>query len=201
MTVSAHRRVLLTLAVAAAASTALAGCGRSSTPTAARPGRSPALAASPYPRSSSTASPAVPMPDPASVDGSNVDAVALMAVRALKQSDTVVDADPNDTARRAAAWLTPSFAGQVRSYPPVGAPGAEWNAWAAHRAWVEVSTSLAGDDHPSDSPTAAYRQVVAVVRPVGRDGWRGDPQRQVVFTTLAPVDGRWRLASAQPSSQ
>jgi hypothetical protein len=197
MTVSAHRRVLLTLAVAATASTALAGCGRSSTPTAARPGRSTAPAASPYPRSSSTASPAVPMPDPASVDGSNVDAVALMAVRALKQSDTAVDADPNDTARRAIGWLTPTFAGQVRAYPPIGGPGAQWNTWAAHQAYLDVTTSLAGEDHPPDTATTAYRQVVAVLRPVGRDGWHGDPVRQVVFASLARIDGRWRLDREQ----
>jgi len=125
--------------------------------------------------------------------------VALAAVKAIESSDTRLDADPNDTAKRASAWLTPAFAQQVRAYPPVAAPGATWNRWAAHHAYVEVTTSLAGDDHPVDSATAAYRQVVAVLHPVGRDGWVGPAQTVVVFVTLTPVHGQWRLANEQPS--
>ena len=79
-------------------------------------------------------------------------------------------------------------------------PGAEWTGWAAHRAYAEVDTSVGGDDHPADTATTAYRQVLVVVRPVGRDGWRGDPQRRTSFVTLARADHRWRLAAEQPSA-
>lgn len=194
---ASRARVLVVIVLAAVT---LAGCGRltSAAPTASSASSSPALSASPYPSSTTTAgSPAVPMQAPATVNGADIAAVALAGVKAIEQSDTTLDADPNDTVKRASAWLTPSFAAQVRAYPPVAAPGAIWNQWAAHRAYLTVTTSLAGDDHPPDSPTATYRQVIAVLHPVGRDGWTGPAQTQVVFVTLAPVHGQWRLASTQ----
>ena len=40
--------------------------------------------------------------------------------------------------------------------------------------------------------------VRAVLRPIGRDGWVGRAQTLVLFVTLAPVHGLWRLASLQP---
>lgn len=142
-------------------------------------------------------SPATAMATPTPSIGRDVDAVALQGVQALESSDTAVDTDPNGTVRRAAAWLTPAFAAQVRSYPPVSAPGAEWNLWSSHRAYLAVSTSLGGDDRPAASGITAYRQVVAVLRPVGRDGWRGAPQTAVVFVDLALVGDVWRLSSEQ----
>lgn len=36
-----------------------------------------------------------------------------------------------------------------------------------------------------------------MLHPVGRDGWTGPAHTQVVFVTLAPVHGQWRLASTQ----
>lgn len=177
----------------------LVGCGRlTSTPSATSSASSAPLASvSPYPSSWFSGTPPVPVPSPAAGNGADVDAVALAAVKAIESSDTRLDADPNDTLKRASAWLTPAFAGQVRAYPPVAAPGATWNLWAAHRAYLKVITSLAGDDHPVDSATAAYRQVVAVLHPVGRDGWAGPVQTTVVFVALTPVHGQWRLASEQ----
>jgi hypothetical protein len=177
----------------------LTGCGRLPSAPAATSSSTPLLSVSPYPSSSIFGTPPVLVPSPAAVRGADVDAVALAAVKAIEASDTRLDADPNDTAKRASAWLTPAFAGQVRAYPPVAAPGATWNRWAAHHAYIKVTTSLAGDDHPADSATAAYRQVVAVLHPVGRDGWVGPAQTVVVFVTLAPVHGQWRLANEQPS--
>lgn len=175
----------------------LVGCGRLTSPPAASSSSAPLVSVSPYPSSSFSGTPPVPVSSPVTVNGADVDAVALAAVRAIESSDTRLDADPNDTVKRASAWLTPAFAAQVRAYPPVAAPGATWNLWAAHRAYLKVMTSLAGDDHPVDSPTAAYRQVVAVLQPVGRDGWAGPVQTTLVFVALAPVHGQWRLSSEQ----
>jgi len=197
MTASRQVRVVAGLSFA---TVLLTGCARlTSTPPAATSGArsAPVLSVSPYPSSSLSGTPPVPVPAPATVSGADVDAVALAAVKAIESSDTRLDADPNDTAKRASAWLTPAFAAQLRAYPPVAAPGATWNLWAAHHAYIEVSTSLAGDDHPVDSATAAYRQVVAVLHPLGRDGWAGPAQTTVVFVALAPVHGQWRLSSEQ----
>jgi len=189
-------------AFVAAALSCLVGCGRLSTSpeAASSTSSSPSwLRPSPYPSSTRTGLPAVPPPAPAAVNGADVDAVALAAVRAVEGSDTALDADPHDTVLRASAWLTPAFAAQVRAYPPTAAPGATWNTWAAHRAYLVVSTSLGGDEHPADSARAAWRQVVAVLHPLGRDGWVGPDQTVVVFVTLAPAAGQWRLASIQTS--
>lgn len=190
----------------------LAGCGgRSSTrpplsspawPTTAVAPTSPglALSAPAYPHLSATVLPALTMPAPSGVDGRSADAVALAGVQALTQSDTAVDADPNDTTLRAIGWLTPAFAAQVRAFAPVGGPGAVWLSWAAHRAYVTVVTSLGGDDRPADTATTAVRQVVAVETPIGRDGWLGSPEIEVVFVSLGRVNGQWRIASARDSS-
>lgn len=182
-----------------AAALLLTGCARLASAPAASSSSAPTVSASPYPSSPASGPPAVPLPAPAAVSGASVDAAALTGVKAIEAADTTLDADPNDTVKRASAWLTPGFAAQVRAYPPVAAPGAQWNEWGAHRAYVTVTTSLAGDDHPVDSAARAYRQVVAVLHPIGRDGWRGPAQTKVVFVTLAPVHGRWRLATAQAS--
>jgi len=189
------------VAVCAVTVLASASCARPTPTSPAGSGVSPAarLTPSAYPASTSgTGPPAPPMP-PSVVTGSDVDQVALAAVRAVESVDTTLDAGPGDTLRRAAAWLTPGFAAQVRAFAPVAATGASWDRWAAHRAYVVVSTSLAADDHPPDTPTSAYRQIVAVLHPVGRDGWTGPAQTEVAFVTLAPVAGQWRLASLRTS--
>lgn len=134
------------------------------------------------------------------MDGADPSAVALGAVRAIESSDTAVDADPNATVQRASAWLTPSFAAQVRRYRPVAAPGAQWNEWTTHKAYVQVSTSLGDDDQPPATATRAYRQVVAELHPTGRDGWRGLAERVVVFVTLTRTAGAaWRVSAEQAS--
>lgn len=194
---TASRRVRA-VAVLGAAALVLSGCGRlASGPAVSATSAPRLLSPGPYPSSTGVDTPAVPLPGP--VNGADVDAVALAGVKAIESSDTTLDADPNDTTKRAAAWLTPAFAAQVRAYPPVAGPGAQWNEWAAHRAYLTVTTSLAGDDHPADSASGAYRQVVAVLHPTGRDGWVGPVQTVVVFVTLAPVHGQWRLSSEQPN--
>jgi hypothetical protein len=181
------------------------GCGHLTSGDSGQPGQpgpvAASLSATPFPTVTAPGSPALPLPEVSSVDGRNPDAVALAGVQALEQFDTAVDVDPNDTARRAAAagWLTPAFAQQVRTYRPVAAPGATWSEWAAHRAYVQVTTSLAGDEHPPDSATTAHRQVAVQLHPVGRDGWTGPAQAAMSFVTLSLLDGQWRLASAQTS--
>jgi hypothetical protein len=153
-----------------------------------------------YPSPPGHASPALVVAGPSSVNGSDASAVALAAICAIESSDTAVDADPHATVQRARAWLTPAFAEQVRRYPAVAAPGAQWNTWSTHRAYVQVATSLGGDDQPEETGTHAYRQVIAVLHPIGRDGWRGQPQRRVVFVTLTRTPGApWRIASEQAS--
>ena len=162
---------------------------RPSTSSATSPTASPRRPVSPAPRTSG--------PTPATASTAN--AAAVFGVRAIESSDTAVDADPHDTVQRAAVWLTPAFAAQVKAFPPVAAPGATWNGWAGHRAYVVVTTRLGGDEHPTDTAATAYRQVLAVLHPIGRDGWHGAAVTAVVSVSLAKVGRQWRLASSQSS--
>lgn len=184
--------------------------GRSVSPWGSSPSTRPSTGASrsstsptsaPRTSTSPTASTRLPArivgPTPATASTPN--AAALAGVKAIESSDTTVDADPRDTTQRASAWLTPRFAAQVKAFPPVAAPGATWNAWAAHRAYLTVVTSIGGDEHPSDTASTAYRQVIAVTHPIGRDGWKGPAVTTVVSVSLARVSHQWRLASSQSS--
>ncbi|PZS28222.1 MAG: hypothetical protein DLM61_15250 [Pseudonocardiales bacterium] len=115
--------------------------------------------------------------------------------RAWAASDTNSDADPNETTRRAAAWLTPTLAAQVRAFHPAAAPGARWALWTAHRAYLRVQARLSGDDHPADTATGAVRAVLVTATPIGRDGWRGPVDRFVVIVSLARTPAGWRAAA------
>lgn len=141
--------------------------------------------------------PRIAGPTPATASTANT--AALFGVKAIESSDTTVDTDPHDTVARAAVWLTPGFAAQVKAFPPVAAPGAAWNGWAAHRAYVVVTARMGGDEHPPDTATTAYRQVIAVLHPTGRDAWHGTAVTAVVSVSLAKVGRQWRLASSQSS--
>lgn len=132
---------------------------------------------------------------PGGVDPNSADAVALAGVKALLASDTTIDADPNATVWRNRVWLTPAFAAQVKNAPPIAGPGAQWQTWASHRAVLHVATALGGDEHPPDTPQAAYRQIVATIAPAGAKGWHGSTETKVVFVALTHTTHGWRIAS------
>jgi hypothetical protein len=148
---------------------------------------------------SGAGAPAFPRPD--SVDERSVDAVALAGARALASADTAVDTQPQHTAVRAAlaGWLTPAFACAQSRASIEGPPGAEWDAWVRHRAYVVVRATLSGDDHPPDSPTTAARMVQLTEQAIGRGGWRDKTVTAVVAVVLNNVHGVWRIDSDQLS--
>jgi hypothetical protein len=148
-------------------------------------------ASAPWPRS---ARPANPVPAPTSASTATASGAALGAVRAWTSSDTDVDHDPADTARRAAAWLTADLAAALSAADPTGSPGASWTSWERHHAYLRVAVALSGDDHPADTATSAIREVLVQAVPVGRDGWRGSPVRQVEMVTLQHTGHGWRAA-------
>jgi hypothetical protein len=168
----------------------LVGCGR-----AAHPTPTPVTSAStPSTRKLVTAAPHK------SLAALDPDAAAVAAARTLASSDTAVDADPNDTIRRNSAWLTADFAASVTGFPPIAGAGAVWDGWAAHRAYLRVTAVLGSDEHPADTAATAAREVMERVIPIGRDGWKGTPFRQVAILTLARVGGMWEISSYQNSA-
>ena len=157
----------------------------------------------PIPRKTLTrgATAGFPTPELASVDQHRADQVAVAAAIALSASDTTLDADPNQTARRAIAWLAPSMAEQVTNFPPVAAPGAQWTTWAAHRAYLVPKAALVEDSgRPADSAAIAYRQLAVTTTAVGRDGWKASPGRSILFMTLNNIDGNWRVAQVHTAA-
>jgi hypothetical protein len=134
-------------------------------------------------------------PRPSAVDQRSADAMALDGARAMASADTLVDTRPQHTAERAAlaGWLTPGYGGAQLNASVGAAPGAQWDEWTRHRAYIVTSARLSGDDHPQDGPTTAARKVLLTEQAVGRDGWRDGRVSAVVAVVLKRVDGLWRI--------
>lgn len=122
------------------------------------------------------------------------DDVAQAAARAWLSYDTRVDRRPNDTTRRLALpLLTPAFRAQILAFTSSVAPGAEWDDWTSRHAYATVTTQLGGDDHPPDTPTTAWRQVIATITLHGDQDWTAT-QQQTQFLQLTRTAQGWRVA-------
>jgi hypothetical protein len=119
----------------------------------------------------------------------------------MASADTVVDDQPQHTAVRAAmaGWLTSALARAQLQASITAPPGAQWDTWTRHRAYVVVTANLSGDDHPPDTATVAVRKVLVTEQAVGRDGWRDKPLTAVAAVVLKRVDGEWRIDNDQTS--
>jgi hypothetical protein len=187
------------------------GTGRAPGTIPARPAPSSSTLASPRPWRPSrhraarpvwaSGAGAPPFPVPSGVDQHSVDAVALAGAAALASVDTAVDPVPQQTAVRAAAagWLTPGYARRVRDAQIIGPAGAIWDSWFRHRAYLTVTATPSGEDHPPDTALYAARKVVLREHAVGRDGWRARTSTVVVAVVVEKVNNVWRIASDTPS--
>lgn len=121
-------------------------------------------------------------------------AVSAAAVIIQWTMDTVTDASQYQAELRSAPFLAPAYLAQLKASPPIAAPGAQWDQWAAHRAYTTVSLVAEpdGQDQPADTPTTAYRQWGITVTPRGTSGWTGASQEATVFVMLT------RTGSGQP---
>lgn len=184
-------RALVCSVLATATLAAVTGCGTT---------RSPAPAAAPPAPSATAATSPSPSPEPPpSVDTQDVDAVARAAAAAMYASDTTLDRSPSDTARRAAGLLSTRTQLTVQGAEPIGPPGATWETWRRHRAYLKVRVARGGEDTPPDTSVEAFRQLRLTVTPIGRDGWRGAPTTLTVYATLVRESDGWRLDSLSPA--
>jgi hypothetical protein len=156
-------------------SVAMALCALAATGTACSPALTPLVTrndhrTSPITSTDShpaTAKAAFPSPTPG-VDLHSATAVAIAEVEATWTVDTTVDAGWYAGELAASAYMTPSYAASIRHHPPIGAPGAMWGVWAAHRATTTVSARIEADPGgPIDTAFTAYRKVVGTVTPHG----------------------------------
>lgn len=142
-----------------------------------------------------TAVPAISVPEAATVDRNNADAVTDAVLATFYTVDTDVDGGTNDAARRALPLLTPTFANGITRTPPTGSPGAEWLSWAAHRATTTVVVAPLSDSRPPDSDTSAYRIRSVQISPHGRDGVELPPANRVVYVVLERTSSGWSVAN------
>lgn len=165
----------------------------------AAPAAVSAATAVPLPRGAAGA-PAGGLPAGATLTSPDPDTAAAAALTVYYGADTTLDTTPADASRRALPWLTGQLAAATRAYQPRAAPGAVWNAWAAHHAHLKVRVTRAYDDGgPAGTPTRVYRQELVTLTPRGRDGWAGTPVTWTDFLTLTrpTAAGGWRIATLE----
>lgn len=140
--------------------------------------------------------PAGGVPDPATVDDADPDAVAVAALTAMFSMDTAIDLSPSDADRRAIPWLSEAFADGVRAGSPSGG-GADWIALTEHQGYTVVDQvfDVSEDGAPTDSDQHVYRIYQVTYTPTGRDGWTGEPVTYYYYLTLIRADTTqpWRL--------
>lgn len=184
----------------AALALAAAGCSGHPAPTPsgsaspspyATPNPSMAFSAQPLPTGSPAPYP-VALPDAGDVNRADPTAVARAAVVTMWSTDMAADPSQLQAELRAAWLLAPSYLHSIQAHPPVGAPGAWWNTCAQHHAYTTVSVAVDHDDQPSDTATAAGRQLSITVTPHGDGGWTGPAVTDTVFVALT------RPAAGQP---
>ncbi|WTW97668.1 hypothetical protein OG216_31910 [Streptomycetaceae bacterium NBC_01309] len=180
--------------------------GMGATATASPPGRPavsappavalPELSASAQPLPVHTDAPAPPgVPAVGDVDRTDAVATARAAVATMWASDTATDASEREASLRAAPYLVPELAAQMRRDAPVAGPGTEWQEWARHRAYLAVTAELADEmGKPPDTTATSVHTLQVTVTPIGRDGWRGAPRTHTVMISLVRADaGPWQV--------
>jgi len=134
--------------------------------------------------------------EPASINGSDPDAIATAFAAVAYRYDTRLDASPMDATRRGKPWLTPAYAAQV-SQPLPGGGGADWNALAAHDGYTTATVATGHDvGAPSDDATHADRQRVVTVTYHGSGGWAAPEQIHTLFISMNRPDpsAPWQIS-------
>lgn len=205
-------------AIVAAAITALglAGCASPPepvtttvpvTPTAAASVATAPLTASPD--SGFTALPLPPgrpgiprggLPPVATRASRNPDVVAAAGLSVYYGADTAIDLTPSDATRRALPWTAGPLAAAIRGYRLVAAPGALWNSWATHRAYLTVRVRRAYDGGaPPDTARTVYRQYDLALTPDGANHRAGPTAAFTDFLTLTDTTTGWRITTLEQS--
>jgi hypothetical protein len=139
----------------------------------------------------------VTLPRPATVDDLSATAVSRAVIIIQWTMDTVIDTSQYQAELRSGPFLTPAYLAALRASPPVSAPGAQWNAWAAHHAYTTVVPRAEFDDPPPDTATLARRQWGITVTPHGIiPGCRPRPRLSPYHHAASPP-GRARPAPSR----
>lgn len=138
------------------------------------------------------------VPDPQDVDRTNPDAVSKAALTTMLAVDTRADVSQHDATLRAVPYATPKYARQIKATPQRSAPGADWQAWAAHQAFLKVDLQAANEaGAPADTATDAYRTWAVTTTPHGRSGWKGQEEQSTAFVHLTRSGKKWSVDAVQ----
>ena len=146
-----------------------------------------------------TSTPSADLPTPSRADGRNATALSKAALTVMYSVDSTADTGLRDAKLRAARYLTAAYKTEVEAEPVQYVP----QEWQRHRAYIAVDLEPIRREEgaPSDGPTTAYRQWQVRTTPTGRDGWRGDALKFVVFMELTRSSRHapWRVSNASAS--
>ncbi|MGV9383538.1 hypothetical protein ACWDRB_47530 [Nonomuraea sp. NPDC003707] len=136
-------------------------------------------------------------PDAGEVNGRDADAVSRTTLTVMAGADTRTDTGFHEASLRAGRFLTPGYLAELRAVRPQAGPGAQWESWRAHRAYIRPQLRPGGDERPADTATEAVRQWRVDLHPVGRDGWRGEPLMWIAFVSLARTgpEAGWKVSA------
>ncbi|CAG7636086.1 hypothetical protein SIM91_04850 [Rhodococcus opacus] len=168
--------VLLTLIVA--------GCSRSP---------NPAAPLSTEPSISRVMPATLPTLDPATIDNSDPDAVAIAFAETSYTLLPGADPDMNAGMVRAAAVLEPKLANDIRAQVGRSSPGYEWRQWAQVGAMVDATAAIDTQEVPPQTDGEAYR-MVRVTQTVENSTRFVARQHLVLLLTLVNVDGGWMVS-------
>ena len=138
----------------------------------------------------------------ASVDMARPTAVAVAAIKALWTVNAAKDETPFAAEARATAYMTPSYAAEIKDDPPQAAPGAQWQLWVDHHVVTSVKVVREYDSGgPVSTSSTAYLQYGVTVLPHGAHGWKGldNTYTQFVELTRASSSAPWLVATMETS--
>ncbi|TDD85615.1 hypothetical protein E1293_10945 [Actinomadura darangshiensis] len=141
-------------------------------------------------------SPRIPggLPDPDRIDQKDATAVSRAALTVMYTVDSTVDSGLRDARLRAARYLAPAYAAEIKAEPVQYIP----EEWRQHRAYLAVRLKRLAPEAgvPSDGPAAAYREWGMTTVPTGRDRWRGTSRESVVYMSLtrSSKNASWRIS-------
>lgn len=161
-----------------------------------------AVPSPPQPLPRGTATPTLPLPRPADVRQTDATEVSSAALKVMYTYDTTTDTTTQDAVLRTEPWMTPAYAATQHEHLTVAAPGLEWATWQEHRAYTVPTLEPVTEEAPSDTATAAYRQWLVTYKPVGRDGWQGEPVTVVAYVAMerAAASDPWRVSDVRVNS-
>ncbi|WP_137725843.1 hypothetical protein [Prescottella subtropica] len=187
------RRILATLAAAAAGVGVLTGCSSSDGTT---PVADPTSSVAPS-EDSATATANIPSQlhdiDPSTIDVHDPEQVAVAAVETMYTYLPALDAGPNAAMLRAAPLLTEKMAAGARDYRPPTGPGREWQRWADTGTFISADAMISPQQRPPDTDRALRYMTVEQTTTTARTSQKLKPFTLVV--ALENTSGGWRLAS------